>query len=105
MSVIVNGMNLPERCEYCGFLRWYPENGNLWCNANMKLLKEGWYSNFTFKRPQTCPLEEVAEGTWEVYETADTEEEQPIAWECSRCGEVVEYKYKFCPECGSRNLL
>ena len=42
-------------------------------------------------------------GTWKVYETADTEEEQPIAWQCSQCGEVVECKYRFCPECGSRN--
>lgn len=47
---------------------------------------------------------ELHPGTWKVYETADTEEgQQPVAWECSQCGVVVEYKYKFCPECGSMN--
>lgn len=41
-------------------------------------------------------------GKWNVYEVANTEEEQPIAWECSECGEVVEVQYNFCPNCGSR---
>lgn len=39
-------------------------------------------------------------GKWLVYEVANTEEEQPIAWECSECGAVVDCKTKFCPECG-----
>ena len=37
---------------------------------------------------------------WLVYEVANTEEEPPIAWECSECGEVVEAKHNFCPNCG-----
>ena len=38
--------------------------------------------------------------SWNVYEVANTEEEQPIAWECSECGEVVSAKCNFCPTCG-----
>lgn len=37
---------------------------------------------------------------WIVYEVANTEEEQPIAWQCPNCDEVVDCKYNFCPECG-----
>ena len=37
---------------------------------------------------------------WKVYEVANTEEEQPIAWECPNCGEVVETQHNFCPNCG-----
>ena len=69
-------------------------------NRNPSLL-----SLYRLSQALSCSVAEfwIVEGTWNVYETADTEEEQPIAWECSRCGEVVECKYKFCPECGSRN--
>lgn len=38
---------------------------------------------------------------WLIYEIANTEEEQPIAWECSNCGEVVDTKYNYCPNCGA----
>ena len=38
--------------------------------------------------------------SWKVYEVANTEEEQPIAWECSECGVVVEARYNYCPTCG-----
>lgn len=37
---------------------------------------------------------------WIVYEVANTEEEQPIAWQCPECGEVVSVEYNYCPECG-----
>ena len=44
---------------------------------------------------------DTLKGKWNVYEVANTEEEQPIAWECSECGEVVEVQYNFCPNCGA----
>lgn len=37
---------------------------------------------------------------WIIYEVANCDGEPPIAWECPECGEVVNCKYKFCPECG-----
>ena len=40
-------------------------------------------------------------GKWIVYEVANTEEEQPIAWECDACGAVMDCKTRFCPECGN----
>ena len=40
-------------------------------------------------------------GKWIVHEVANTEEEQPIAWECSQCEEVVDCRYDFCPNCGT----
>ena len=43
-------------------------------------------------------------GRWIVYEVANTEEEQPIAWQCSNCEEVVDCRYNFCPHCGSMML-
>ena len=46
-------------------------------------------------------LAKVDAARWLVYEVANTEEEQPIAWECDNCGEVVGVKYDFCPNCGS----
>jgi RNA polymerase subunit RPABC4/transcription elongation factor Spt4 len=47
-------------------------------------------------------VEPVRHGRWIVYEVANTDEEQPIAWECSECGEVVEAKHNYCPDCGAK---
>lgn len=38
---------------------------------------------------------------WLIYEVANIEEEQPVAWECSNCEEIVDVKYNFCPNCGA----
>ena len=61
MSVIIKGMEMPEKCQYCCLLRYYHENGNVWCNANNTLLKQGWYTEIDIKRPETCPLVEIPE--------------------------------------------
>lgn len=53
MSIIVKGMEMPKKYQYCGFLR-------LWCNANNKLLKQGWYSDIDITRPGNCPLVELS---------------------------------------------
>ncbi len=37
---------------------------------------------------------------WIVYEVANCDGEPPIAWQCAECGEVVDTKWKYCPECG-----
>lgn len=41
----------------------------------------------------------AGEGKWLVYEI--DWDDNPIAWSCSNCGEVVDVKYNYCPECGS----
>lgn len=57
MSVIVKGMNMPSKCQYCGLLRYYPENGNVWCNASNKLMMErAWFEKIDIERPMWCPL-------------------------------------------------
>lgn len=65
MSVIVKGMAMPSECEYCGFCRYYPSNGNVWCNATNKLLKMNWenpdWTHLDVKRPDWCPLVELPE--------------------------------------------
>lgn len=63
MSILVKGMNMPTECEYCGFCRYYPENGNVWCNAKNRLLKTRWrepnWMHLDVKRPDWCPLVEI----------------------------------------------
>lgn len=63
MSVVVNTMNMPIECEYCGFCRFYRENGRVWCNAKNRILKYKWDNpDFTYlnvKRPDWCPLIEL----------------------------------------------
>jgi len=65
MSVIVKGMKVPSECEYCGFCRYYNENGNVWCNATNRLLKRQWkephWTYLDVKRPEWCPLIELPE--------------------------------------------
>lgn len=62
MSVIVNGMGMPSKCQHCGLLRYYPENGNVWCNASNKLMMEqAWFEKIDIERPRWCPLIELPE--------------------------------------------
>lgn len=64
----------------------------------LDLLDEDWRNVMAYKVEKIPSAEH--KGKWEVYEVANTEEEQPIAWKCPNCEEVVEVKYNFCPECG-----
>ena len=62
MSVIVKDMKMPSKCQYCGLLRYYPENGNVWCNASNKLMMEqAWFEKIDIERPRWCPLTELPE--------------------------------------------
>ena len=65
MSVIIKGMKMPSECEYCGLCRYYPENGNVWCNAKNRLLKQRWknpnWTHLDVKKPDWCPLVELPE--------------------------------------------
>lgn len=67
MSVLVRGMEMPSECECCGFCRYYPENGNVWCNATNRLLRMGLdreeikITRLDIQRPEWCPLEERPE--------------------------------------------
>lgn len=65
MSVLIKGMKMPSECEYCCFCRFYPENGNVWCNAKNIILKTKWkepnWTHLDVKRPDWCPLAELPE--------------------------------------------
>ena len=62
MSVIVKDMKMPSKCQYCGLLRYYTENGNVWCNASNKLMMEqAWFEKIDIERPRWCPLIELPE--------------------------------------------
>ena len=53
---------MPSKCQYCGLLRYYPENGNVWCNASNKLMMEqAWFEKIDIERPRWCPLIELPE--------------------------------------------
>lgn len=64
MSYVVKGLDFPSSCDYCPMVRFYPENGNVWCNAkNRLLLSGGWPKNKAtiFEgRMDFCPLEQLA---------------------------------------------
>lgn len=84
MSILVVGMNMPTECEYCGFCRYYPENGNVWCNAKNRLLKKEWesphWTHLDIKRPDWCPLIEVkTQPEPEIYWGYTPTYERPLA--------------------------
>lgn len=58
-AVIIKGMTIPEKCQYCRFVSWYPNNGNVWCNANNRLMKRWYYGDIDIDRPDWCPMEET----------------------------------------------
>lgn len=61
--IAIKDMGMPTECEYCGFCRYYPENGNVWCNAKNKILKLHWkdanWTHLDVDRPDWCPLIEI----------------------------------------------
>ena len=62
-SILVKEMSMPTECEYCGFCRYYQENGRVWCNAKNRVLLTHWgkpdWTHLDIKRPDWCPLVEV----------------------------------------------
>ena len=62
-SVIVKGMDMPTECEYCGFCRFYRDNGSVWCNARNRVLMMHWeepdWVHLDVRKPDWCPLAEV----------------------------------------------
>lgn len=59
MTVIVKGMKMPEKCQYCGFLAYYANSGNVWCNATNRLIETGRHTEIDIKRQADCPLVEI----------------------------------------------
>jgi len=61
----VKGMTMPSECEYCGFCRYYPENGNVWCNAKNRILKPHWkvpeWTHLDVEKPDWCPLVDLSQ--------------------------------------------
>ena len=75
MAILIKSMDMPTECEYCGFCRYYPENGNVWCNAKNRLLKMNWekphWTHLDVKRPDWCPLEAIPSAQPEIIRCRD----------------------------------
>ena len=60
--MILLNYGMPSECEYCPLCRYYPENGNVWCNALNRLLKRKWNADTDYlnvPKPDNCPLTEL----------------------------------------------
>lgn len=100
MGVYVKGMEMPKECEYCGFCRFYPENGNVWCNAKNIILKTKWkepnWTHLDVKRPEWCPLVEVPETHGRLIDAEklkneyphDTDWDYPVNTNCYVCESI-----------------
>lgn len=68
MSIIVRSLDKPEKCTYCGFFRYYYENGRIWCNAANQIIATIPYEERlldstleNIPMPAFCPIEEYHE--------------------------------------------
>lgn len=57
MSVLIKGMELPTGCKFCAMMRYYPSNGNVWCNATNRRMQ--YRDSVLSNRQEFCPLVEV----------------------------------------------
>ncbi len=57
MSVLIKGMELPTGCKFCAMMRYYPSNGNVWCNATNRRMQ--YKDSVLSTRQEFCPLVEV----------------------------------------------
>lgn len=100
MSVIVKGMELPSECEYCGFCRYYPSDGSVWCNATNKLLKMNWenpdWTHLDVKRPEWCPLVELPERHGRLIDADELKKEYGMKDDCTDCEKELRGKVKSC---------
>ena len=98
MSVLVKGMKMPSGCEWCGFTHWYPENGNVWCNAANRLMLSGWYGdNLQLECHEWCPLVELPEKHGRLIDANSLENEV-----CSGC-RYKNNKHAHCIDCAIAN--
>lgn len=98
MSVIVNGMEMPNNCGECNFLHF--EGFIQWCCLT------GSEDVFYDAKPSSCPLaEEVVHGKWiEIDDYGDAH------YQCDQCkeeyvlidGTPKENQYNYCPNCGAK---
>lgn len=98
MSVLVNGMSMPESCHGCPFQEWDGEDTICYFTG---------ISALNIGRQGACPLVEVPTpyGEW----TAEGNDEKGNYWdECTVCREAVWFPpfvkndYKYCPHCGAK---
>ena len=61
MSIIVKGINAPERCETCTMAACYRNSGSIWCNAMNRRLVPDWDGDTEVEIdvPEWCPIIEV----------------------------------------------
>ena len=91
MSIIVKGLNMPNRCSECPF-RF------VWCRERI----------YMDNRPNACPLKEQKKGKWlqTVKHYKDDEQEYNyIETTCSVCGVKKRIGWtgaNYCPNCGAK---
>ena len=66
MSLFIPGVNKPEKCCYCPLVRYYHENGRVWCNVLNEIIAEIPYEDRlldsaleNIEIPEFCPLVEI----------------------------------------------
>lgn len=89
MSVLVKNMQMPSECEYCGFCRVYPQNGNVWCNASNRLLTAYWrelhWTHLNVERPDWCPLVEIPEKHGRLIDMDELKADYGMKDDCADC--------------------
>ena len=100
MSIIVKGLNAPERCETFTMVACYRNSGSIWCNAMNRRLVPDWDGDTEVEIdvPEWCP---IIDGNWIPVTNGRG------GHECSRCHQYApsyqagnEYLSRFCPFCG-----
>lgn len=59
MSVIVKGMDMPERCGRCFFVRWSNLHQTAWCTLAQEACFEDFSRDYKNRRADFCPLVEI----------------------------------------------
>ena len=61
VSIIVKGLNAPERCETCAMAACYRNSGSIWCNAMNRRLVSDWDGDTEVEIdvPEWCPIREL----------------------------------------------
>lgn len=104
MSVIIHGMEMPQRCCDCNLLN----ERHFTCEAFDDIRYVEKDIEIEDGRPEWCPMEECKSGYF-VGEYDGYADGAPVydMWSCSACGHYFDEfdempSYKYCPNCGAK---
>ena len=60
MSVLIKGMEMPERCGRCHFVRWSNLHQTAWCKLAQEACFENFSKDYKNRRADFCPLVDVS---------------------------------------------